>query len=123
MKIGDFGFAKKQIGDKHTLGIGTPKYMSPELLDCRDDYDDKVDIWALGWIFYEILYGVDPWNVQSARSYGEVADTIANNELKFNKNVNVNPKIKEVIAGMLELDFSDRLSSTDAKEMIYSIKI
>jgi serine/threonine protein kinase len=43
--------------------------MAPELLEQRDDYDPKVDIWALGWTFFEVIYGTDPWstnNVQCA---------------------------------------------------------
>ena len=39
-----------------------------ELLEDRDDYDSKVDIWALGWTFYELLFGVDPWPVSNVRS-------------------------------------------------------
>lgn len=39
--------------------------MAPELLEDRNDYDFKVDIWAMGWTFYELLYGVDPWNVKN----------------------------------------------------------
>lgn len=45
--------------------------MAPELLEQRDDYDYKVDIWALGWTFYELLYGVDPWPVSNVRSMVE----------------------------------------------------
>lgn len=35
-----------------TLEIGAPQYMAPELLDLNEEYDQKVDIWALGWTFY-----------------------------------------------------------------------
>lgn len=40
-----------------TTGLGAPKYMAPELLDFCDDYDQNVDIWALGWTIFELLYG------------------------------------------------------------------
>jgi serine/threonine protein kinase len=42
--------------------------MSPELLESRDDYTSRVDIWALGWTFFEVLYGSDPWPVENVRS-------------------------------------------------------
>ena len=48
--------------------IGSPKYMAPELLEERDDYTAKVDIWALGWTFFEIIYGTDPWPMKDVRS-------------------------------------------------------
>ena len=55
-KIGDFGISKKLEGTKHakTGGIGTMSYMAPELLNGQK-YDNKVDIWALGCIIYELF--------------------------------------------------------------------
>jgi serine/threonine protein kinase len=56
-KLLDFGFAKEYIEDRNnTVGLGTSKYMAPELLERRTNYTTKVDFWALGWIFFEILY-------------------------------------------------------------------
>lgn len=42
--------------------------MAPELLEQRDDYDAKVDVWALGWTFYEVIYANDPWPTDNVRS-------------------------------------------------------
>lgn len=44
VKIADFGLAKK-VRDIVTCGIGTPVYMSPEILLLNDKYDTKVDIY------------------------------------------------------------------------------
>ena len=43
----------------HTI-LGTPIYMSPQLLKGQK-YSHKVDIWALGLIFYQLLYNKLPW--------------------------------------------------------------
>jgi len=43
--------------------------MAPELLEERDDYTEKVDIWAFGWVIYEMIFGFDPWPVNNSRSY------------------------------------------------------
>jgi serine/threonine protein kinase len=42
-----------------TMNIGTPYYMAPELLQNSDygSYTEKVDIWALGLLFYEVFSG------------------------------------------------------------------
>lgn len=62
VKIIDFGFAKTLTQDM-TVGTGAPQYMAPELLDLNDDYDQKVDIWALGITSYQMLFGTTPWPV------------------------------------------------------------
>lgn len=64
-KIGDFGFAKKnQTGLKNQTAVGTPLYMSIEVLK-GEPYTSKCDIWATGFIFYEILHGRTPWTAKS----------------------------------------------------------
>ena len=59
-KIADFGFAKsiEQIKRNagHEFNVGTPLYMSPETLT-RNEYSDKTDIWSLGVLFYELIFG------------------------------------------------------------------
>ena len=42
--------------------LGSPKYMAPELIK-REEHDEKVDIWALGVIAFELLTkGTAPFN-------------------------------------------------------------
>ena len=61
-KVTDFGFAKAMDpNQKETLSLGTPLYMAPELVK-RKQYDEKVDIWALGVMTYIILTGSPPHN-------------------------------------------------------------
>ena len=40
--------------------VGTPLYMAPQILK-REKYTNKCDVWALGLVFYEIIYGDTPW--------------------------------------------------------------
>lgn len=63
----DFGFAcELQNGDKTVLkeSVGTPSYMSPEMLQ-RKNYTFKSDIWSLGVVLFEIVYGDLPWTGRS----------------------------------------------------------
>ena len=40
---------------------GTPITMAPEILNGMP-YSDKCDIWSLGVIIYQLLFGVPPFN-------------------------------------------------------------
>lgn len=58
LKLADFGFAKYVISHNAMQKsiVGTPLYMSPELLK-RIKYTSKCDVWSLGVIFYEVSCG------------------------------------------------------------------
>ena len=63
--------------------ISVPKYLSPELLEFMDNYTNKVDIWALGWIFFEILYRSDPFPIENVRCEEDLLKVIMENQIKF----------------------------------------
>lgn len=41
---------------------GTPLYLSPEILKGQK-YDEKVDLWAIGILAYELLLGKSPFDI------------------------------------------------------------
>ena len=60
-KITDFGFARTITkGRLESEEIGTPTYMAPEMI--RGEYhDNRVDVWALGILTSELLFGHEPF--------------------------------------------------------------
>jgi len=73
-KIADFGFSKDQDSPpcRFYYNVGTPMYMSPESLKLNQ-YSHKSDIWAIGVLYYELLFGTVPFMAQTEK---ELAQTI-----------------------------------------------
>jgi serine/threonine protein kinase len=40
--------------------VGSPIYMAPEILK-GNSYTNKADIWSLGVVIYECLFGICPY--------------------------------------------------------------
>lgn len=87
-KLTDFGFAKKVDDFEEQMMVslvGTPLYMSPQILK-RQKYTSKCDVWSMGLILYEMLYGDTPW---PAFNVIELVNSIHNKPLRFPPNIKV----------------------------------
>lgn len=58
-KIADFGCSVQTFFMRKSL-IGSPLYFSPEQLN-KGFYGSKIDIWQLGVITYEMIFGFAPF--------------------------------------------------------------
>ena len=70
IKIVDFGLAKLASEARATLTssiIGTPAYMSPEQA-MGESLDQRIDLWSLGVVFYELLTGHLPFQGENMQS-------------------------------------------------------
>ena len=67
VKIVDFGICKLMDDDETKMentspGVGTYYYLPPEGLDFGNStVSSKTDIWSIGVIFFELLYGKKPF--------------------------------------------------------------
>jgi serine/threonine protein kinase len=66
IKLADFGFCKpmKDAKDLAQTMLGSPIYMAPEILK-GEIYTMKADIWSLGVVLYEMIYGFCPFEERS----------------------------------------------------------
>ena len=67
IKVLDFGIAKQtglpaesDVTDTGAF-VGTPRYISPELIESAKDATPAADLWALAVVAYEALLGVPPF--------------------------------------------------------------
>lgn len=77
IKIADFGFSKLLGTDnKAQTMLGSPLNMAPEVLN-NEAYNNKADIWSIGTVFYEMLFGKPPF--------------VASNMIDLIRNIQKNP--------------------------------
>jgi serine/threonine protein kinase len=62
VRICDFGWAVYHTSSLRTTFCGTPLYVSPEILK-GESYDEKVDLWAVGIMAWEMMYGDIPFEI------------------------------------------------------------
>ncbi|KAM3132048.1 hypothetical protein pb186bvf_015792 [Paramecium bursaria] len=104
-KIADFGFAKrfdKLEDDLMTSLVGTPLYMSPQVL-LRRQYTSKCDVWSIGLILYELIEGKTPWVV---RDILDLVNKQRNQKIQFTKKLT--KTAQQFIMGCLAYEENNR---------------
>ena len=76
VKVLDFGLAARlrEPLPGEIAFVGTPQYMAPEVVAGSQGYDARVDIWATGVTFYQLLTGRLPF---ASPSIGQLLSNIA----------------------------------------------
>ncbi|KAL4462170.1 hypothetical protein ABPG73_018915 [Tetrahymena malaccensis] len=109
--ITDFGFARTLdcSGMNNQLKmtyLGTPLYMSPQIL-AEEYFSSKCDIWSLGMMFYELLYGRTPW---TGKTPNELLENIRKKPLEFPEQPPRSEIVKDMLRRMLVYEDSERIS-------------
>ncbi len=108
--IGDFGFAKAGV-EMTTTRLGTPFNMSPELLLNKNaPYTNKSDIWSIGVVFYQLIYGKLPFPALTLDELKDKVIRYSGSRLYFNENFDTSDEIKELLCRMLEPDVNNRIN-------------
>ena len=100
----DFGISKVVEIAWGTISMstgisGTPRYMAPEQFagDFLTQTElRKIDIWAIGVLFYEILVTSHPFAILDSDNYGQIAQKITNGDLVYLRDLD--PEIDEILA-------------------------
>ena len=114
IKLCDFGWAKELTLENRSTFCGTVEYMAPEIVG-SENYDYGVDIWSLGILLYELLYGHSPFKANNTKN---VILNIKSHELTYddNKNNTVSKSCKDLIQKILNNNPQKRYKIKDILE-------
>eukprot|EP01103_Thecamoeba_quadrilineata_P003577 TRINITY_DN13338_c0_g1_i1.p1 TRINITY_DN13338_c0_g1~~TRINITY_DN13338_c0_g1_i1.p1 ORF type:complete len:568 (-),score=125.52 TRINITY_DN13338_c0_g1_i1:138-1841(-) len=107
-KLADFGTARELAeGQFAETFCGTPLYFAPEIADGR--YTDKADLWSIGVILYEMLFGTLPFGGNS------ILELFANLKKKvvYPQDIHISPAAKDLLDNLLRLETDRRISWSD----------
>ncbi|XP_063782446.1 serine/threonine-protein kinase ULK3 [Pseudophryne corroboree] len=111
LKLADFGFAQHMTSrDENQSLRGSPLYMAPEMV-CSRHYDARVDLWSVGVILYEALFGRAPF---ASRSFSELEEKIRSvRTIELPARPRVSPECRDLLQRLLERDPDQRISFPD----------
>ena len=109
VKIGDFGIAKKLKSENEYANTqaGTLIYMAPEIINERK-YNNKVDIWALGCIIYELCTLNYCFEFNSIKQF--IEEINESSEKKIDENI-YGSEMQTLIDSLLNKEYKKRPSA------------
>lgn len=109
LKVADFGWSVHAPTTRRTTMCGTLQYLAPEMVE-KTEHDETVDLWSLGVLIYEFLYGAPPFEHPDP---DEQKQRIRKVRYSFPKDRNGRDLIpvlaQEIISGLLKYRGADRM--------------
>ncbi|CAH0602305.1 unnamed protein product [Chrysodeixis includens] len=106
LKVADFGFAQHMSVECSRSVRGSPLYMAPEML--RGHYDARVDLWSVGVIMYECLFGRAPY---SSSTFKELVDKIQKQApIEIPPRSSISPGCQDLLTRLLQHDPDRRIT-------------
>ena len=112
-KLIDFGLSVQKKSRIEDFCMGTPSFMSPQLLKKEGFSPYKADVWAMGVLLYKLIFGVLPFKAKTAE---QIVKKIFKIGLKFPRSRRISAHVKEGIEKMIVIKERDRFTSEQVEE-------
>eukprot|EP00057_Strongylocentrotus_purpuratus_P033324 XP_790989.3 PREDICTED: serine/threonine-protein kinase ULK3 [Strongylocentrotus purpuratus] len=111
LKVADFGFAQHITEDiQADMLRGSPLYMAPEIITDRI-YNAKADLWSVGVIMFECLFGGPPL---ASSSYAQLAEKIRSPKpIEIPTFVESSGACRDLLSRLLKRDPGERIEFED----------
>ena len=110
-KLTDFGWSNYIEEEKERKTVcGTPIYLAPEIIK-EKGHDEKVDIWCIGVLLFELITGTVPFQ-------GKDIESLKSNilHLRISWPKEINKDAKDLISKILKLDPNERITLEEMLE-------
>ena len=116
IKIKEIGMTQdfdRKTGQENFV-ISQPLYMAPELVR-HENYSEKIDVWSLGCITYQLLSGQTLFNGNNQKEINRNICTqkIASNDFKIQEFDAISQRAKDFITQCLDRDQNERPSISE----------
>ncbi|CAD8116117.1 unnamed protein product [Paramecium primaurelia] len=123
VKLIDFGLIKffNEDEKRMTKSVGTKLFQAPELIEGKSDYTMSVDVWAMAFVFYEIISGSQLIDAKTTTELETQVKFHINNQTNIYNKIDrlmINDEWKLTIKSMLHPDPNYRISANDAQEKL-----
>lgn len=114
LKLGDLGLGRYMSDEtfKAFSKVGTPLYMSPEVIR-NDGYDFKSDVWSLGCVIYELITFKSPFRTDEKISLYDLFNKINRGDYPKIADDRYGDFIKDLVDKMLRVNPEERISLED----------
>ncbi|TPP65891.1 Serine/threonine-protein kinase ULK3 [Fasciola gigantica] len=111
LKVSDFGFAQCHTETIKTNELrGTLLYMAPEIY-CEGIYHPSCDLWSVGVILYECLFGSAPYAFCDSRALRE--KLTSGEVIKLPTSVSISADCAALVKGLLKRNPLERINHED----------
>ena len=116
IKLIDFGFATYLNGTLMNDFLGTQQYTAPEILN-RELYSEKVDIWSVGVLLFNMITGCQPFTTDSNIP---IEEQILSKEIPFE--AIENEGLQKLCRGLLERNPEKRFDAKKALDTAVELR-
>lgn len=125
VKLCDFGWSTHTIDERRTTFCGTVDYVAPELV-YSEPYTEKVDLWAVGILTFELLLGHAPFTGQNENAtYSNITnlDLQHRNPTGSVQFTSLSNEAKSFISSILQTDPHARLTLLQMRQHPWLIPV